>query len=52
MREIIEETPNGRYIYLRDGKYEVQPKNDNYWIRVATPEETRDAYEHPEKYRQ
>lgn len=48
----VEQTPNGREIRKRpDGKYEVQPHNDNYWIVVDTLEQARDAYEHPERYR-
>jgi len=43
--------PNGRDIRFRSGKYETQPRNDNYWLRVDSLDDARDAYEHPEKYR-
>lgn len=50
--QVVEHTPNGREIRQRsDGKYEVQPANDNYWIVCETIEAARDAYEHPAKYR-
>jgi len=49
---VVEIQPNGREIRRRaDGKYETQPENDNYWIVVGTIEAARDAYRHPEKYR-
>lgn len=50
---VIEITPNGREIRRRseDGKFEVQPHNDNYWIAVDTLDQARDAYQHPERYR-
>jgi len=49
---IVGLTDNGREIrYEQDRKYHVQPHNDNYWLAVATLDEARDAYHHPEKYR-
>jgi len=49
---VVEHTPNGREIRQQvDGRFAVQPHNDNYWIVVDTLDEARDAYEHPENYR-
>lgn len=35
---IVETTENGRYIFWKDGMFEVQPRNDNYWIKCKTIE--------------
>lgn len=49
---VVEMTPNGREIRLAgDGKYEVQPHNDQYWVRCDTVEDARAAYHDPAKYR-
>lgn len=41
-------TPNGREIRRKpNGKFEVQPWNDNYWIDVDTLDEAYRAY-HPD----
>lgn len=48
---VVEYTPNGREIRRRtDGRLEVQPHNDNYWLIVDTVEQARDAFAHPEKH--
>lgn len=40
-------TPNGREIRrnLATGRYEVQPRTDNYWVECATLEEAFRAYD-------
>lgn len=48
-------TPNGREIRAfevdaKTTRYQVQPKNDNYWITTKTPEQALKAYHHPEKF--
>lgn len=49
---VVEYTPNGREIRMgTDGKYHVQPHDDNYWITVETLDGAREAYWHPEWYR-
>jgi hypothetical protein len=49
---VVGHTPNGRDIrQTADGKFAVQPHNDNYWIECDTMKQALDAYEHPEKYR-
>jgi hypothetical protein len=49
---VVALTPNGREIRRRpDGRYEVQPKNDNYWIIVDSIKAAYDAYYRPAKYR-
>jgi hypothetical protein len=45
------ETPNGREVRYVDGRFEVQPANDNYWLATASLAEALDAYEHPAQYR-
>lgn len=47
----VSTTPNGRYILARGLGFSVQPKNDNYWIDVATIDEAMDAFENPAAYR-
>lgn len=37
-------TPNGREVRIVDGGYQVQPHNDNYWIRCRTLPEARRAF--------
>jgi hypothetical protein len=50
--EMVEHTPNGREIRrTANGKYVVQPHNDNYWISCDTLEDARLAYERPADYR-
>lgn len=48
---VVAYTENGREIRKVGDHYEVQPRNDNYWIKVNSITEAIDAYSHPEKYR-
>lgn len=48
---IAAETPNGRDIRATADGFEVQPHNDNYWLKTKTLAEAFDAFEHPENYR-
>lgn len=45
--EVASYTPNGREIRQRrdDGKFEVQPRRDNYWIKCDTLEAAFRAYD-------
>ncbi len=45
-------TPNGREIRLVPGGFAVQPRNDNYWVRVPTIDDAMAAFERPQDYRQ
>lgn len=51
---VYAETANGREIRgLKTPKgvvYQVQPKNDNYWITCRTPEQCLLAYDNPHRY--
>ncbi len=48
----VAQTPNGRDVRRRtDGRLEVQPHNDNYWIAVDSLEQAMDAYYNPGKFR-
>lgn len=57
--EVRVSLPSGRYIAAvlnRDGaktsvQFEVQPKNDNYWITVANLSQALVAHDYPEMYR-
>lgn len=50
--EIIGDSPDGcrPILKLHDGKFQVQPCDDNYWITVDSLEEVQEAYQHPEKF--
>jgi hypothetical protein len=45
---VICNTPNGREVRLVDGRYEVQPHNDNYWISCASVAEAMYRYRFPD----
>ncbi len=44
--------PNGRHIVAKGGGFEVQPYNDNYWIKVKNLSQALVAHRHPELYRE
>jgi hypothetical protein len=46
------DTPNGREVRATKSGFEVQPRNDNYWIPVATLAQALDAFENPAQYRE
>lgn len=48
---VATQTPNGRWIRAVKGGFEVQPRNDNYWIKVRTLSQALTAFERPELYR-
>lgn len=48
----VSHTPNGREVRVaKDGQsFEVQPRNDNYWISVPTIDAALEAFDDPAKF--
>lgn len=50
-RHVVAYTPNGREVRMRTyGTMEVQPHNDNFWIRVPDLKAARRAYFRPSEF--